>query len=517
MGILLSKRLSTNGLSIHIDEKGIIFQSYDSYKLHTIDPIRALFLSFLHYLSGGRDISTDLIEIAFKCVIAFFGGNPEIYKLKDKILNTTLKKLVRIGKYPRFIAHVASPEKIISGLYNVIDENAYEISLRTLAIDKLNSLLGLVIIPTFKCHLRCLYCYQKTSKINKPIFPERLNGLMKFNIFKKVIDEARDLGLTTVVFTGGEPFLHPRIFDMLKYTYKNDIYTEVSTKFPLKEKDVKKLEGNVDKIQISLDCHIPEIQDKLTQVKGSGEWLLKDIELLSKTNIRLQVNVVVTTYNINYIPDLIEYLYYKGVDVITLSIYGLSITNPNQELRPSRDDYINLAHKIEEKLANFPDTVEDIDYGYISLGDKTILVVSPIYAIRDIFHKKKEDSLLRLGMFNCGAYRSGLAILPDGDVLGCDRMYSLPWYKKLVVGNVKKQSIKEIWYSEKTYQLAKPSRDKFKDTMCFNCELFDYCLSFGFCYLDAYYTSGKMYGPRLNCPKSENYDTLFKKLFGVNC
>ncbi len=62
--------------------------------------------------------------------------------------------------------------------------------------------ITLVINPTMRCNLRCTGCYA---------YSYGQKSDMERDLLNKVLNEARDLGITFVTVTGGEPFLYPEI------------------------------------------------------------------------------------------------------------------------------------------------------------------------------------------------------------------------------------------------------------------------------------------------------------------
>lgn len=64
------------------------------------------------------------------------------------------------------------------------------------------------------CNLRCPMCYTITDE-----FKEKVTvGLMDFNLFKKLIDECKKFKPYSIrISFRGEAFIHPRVFDMIKY------------------------------------------------------------------------------------------------------------------------------------------------------------------------------------------------------------------------------------------------------------------------------------------------------------
>jgi MoaA/NifB/PqqE/SkfB family radical SAM enzyme len=67
----------------------------------------------------------------------------------------------------------------------------------------------LVLSVTSKCNLHCKGCYHQTLRASDKaeISDERL---------ERVIAEARELGISFIVFGGGEPLMRPRVLDVAR-------------------------------------------------------------------------------------------------------------------------------------------------------------------------------------------------------------------------------------------------------------------------------------------------------------
>lgn len=75
------------------------------------------------------------------------------------------------------------------------------------------------------CDLNCPMCYTTTEEFKKMV----KKGLMDIKLFKKLIDECVKNNLYSIRLSlRGEPFLHPDIFEMIKYAKEKGI-KEVST------------------------------------------------------------------------------------------------------------------------------------------------------------------------------------------------------------------------------------------------------------------------------------------------
>ena len=72
----------------------------------------------------------------------------------------------------------------------------------------------LLIEPVSTCNLKCPFCFQTDKSFTKKPFM----GIMKLELFKKVVDEADLLGIGAVTIASrGEPTLHKELDEMLKY------------------------------------------------------------------------------------------------------------------------------------------------------------------------------------------------------------------------------------------------------------------------------------------------------------
>lgn len=80
------------------------------------------------------------------------------------------------------------------------------------------------------CNLRCISCPQRGEMTRK-------RGFMKFDLFKKIIDEASGNVRNIQLHLFGEPLLHPDINKQLEYAYKKGINLGVFTNAGLLTKD----------------------------------------------------------------------------------------------------------------------------------------------------------------------------------------------------------------------------------------------------------------------------------------
>jgi MoaA/NifB/PqqE/SkfB family radical SAM enzyme len=101
------------------------------------------------------------------------------------------------------------------------------------------------MVITRRCNLACGYCseYDKTSS---PV---------PLPVLKRQVDRLKQLGACFLTITGGEPLLHPELFDLLNYARGKFLVVGMITNgYLLTEEAVQKMkQAGLSSIQISID------------------------------------------------------------------------------------------------------------------------------------------------------------------------------------------------------------------------------------------------------------------------
>ena len=89
----------------------------------------------------------------------------------------------------------------------------------------------------------------------------------------------------------------------------------------------------------------------------------------------------------------------------------------------------------------------------------------------------------------CSGNFYSFTILPDGKVTICEELY---WHPKFIIGDLSRQSIKEVWNSGRALELYNISRDQVRDeSKCKSCPEFDTChKTKGVCWKEVLYAYG---------------------------
>lgn len=340
------------------------------------------------------------------------------------------------------------------------------------------------------CATNCIYCYEDKSKI--------VNCTIPLNRIFEIIREAHNLHVNTFDVVGGEFFLYPHWKEVLTELKRNGFNPYLSTKYPLKEEDVKFLAdiGIID-IQVSLDSAIEEnLIPSLHINKGYVEQIANFITTLDKYDIKIMVHSVLTKYNQNV--DDMESVYELIKDLknivhwhIVKADASLYSTTPFEEIEVSKDALTTISDFFKEisNTAKFP-----IQYPHEEEAKKNE-------------KKHSEVDILKIKINNffnrtfCSGLFSSLYILPDGKVTICEQLY---WNQDFIVGDIKKQSLQEIWNSDKANFIFNIKQDDIpEDSACHSCEFFKSCREGRqVCYREVIRKFGKKkwYYPDPTCP-----------------
>ncbi|ORT60100.1 radical SAM protein [Streptomyces sp. CB03238] len=148
------------------------------------------------------------------------------------------------------------------------------------------SLLWLEI--TGKCQLECVHCYAESG-------PDGDHGLMTRQDWLEVIAEARDIGVKTVVFIGGEPTLHPLLGEFVEYALGLGLSVRIVTNLvhvPTGLWDVYVRPGV--SVSVSYYSSDPAAHDAMTRRRGSHRRTVVNLEKAARLGVHV-TGLIITT------------------------------------------------------------------------------------------------------------------------------------------------------------------------------------------------------------------------------
>lgn len=224
------------------------------------------------------------------------------------------------------------------------------------------------------CPNECLFC-SSNSSIHK-------NCIIDIELFKRTVEHFMKLGgIEEISISGGEPFLHNNLFDMVSFCKSNKIKTVIytsgikkRTKIPVEElKDLSPAENKIvemmqksgfseisktefkqlknlglDKVVFDLQAIDVEEYDKLMGTKNYICYALDSILFASLSGLNVDVHYIPNKINYKQFPDLIEVLNIGEVK-------NLSILNfvPQGRGEKNKENLILNAKEMQEFIELF--------------------------------------------------------------------------------------------------------------------------------------------------------------------
>jgi len=160
---------------------------------------------------------------------------------------------------------------------------------------------------TLKCSLSCEHCYQRLS-VKEQLLTERETNL----ILKKLID----WNVEHILFSGGDIFLNPYLFQILRKIGSKFSKINVSlltNGFILSsnkkaQQELKQFTDWKPFVQLSLYSNKPAIHDEITGIKGSFIKTVESIKFLKQNKYSVLVNVVLMKKNFDTRYEIADFL-----------------------------------------------------------------------------------------------------------------------------------------------------------------------------------------------------------------
>ena len=315
---------------------------------------------------------------------------------------------------------------------------------------------------TERCNSRCIHC-RVDSKKTMPTDEESTESI--FQMIDNIIDSWDHQTKKLVFnFTGGEPLLRKDIWEILAYTKKRaepkgHMIAFASNGYLIDDEIAEKLRDHgVGLIFFSLDSTEPEINDLIRRRKGSLELHKRAIEACNKAGILVIISCTVMKQNFDTFIGIKEYAEKLGVYYYFTGIIRVGRAHDNWE-------NIGLTNEQYRKLYDikFGDIIQDIRRG--EAEKIPLMACFDMVPFMEVPASAKDREFLEWGV-GCQSCRCVMGIGIHGDVYPCE------FITTTVLGNLKKQSFKEIYESEMA-SILREHRDRYGK--CGECEHLDLC------------------------------------------
>ena len=280
------------------------------------------------------------------------------------------------------------------------------------------------------CNVKCRQCeyWRLKNYKNEMSIEEWKNALLSIKAF---------VGEFSINFSGGEPFIKKGFIDLLAFCGENGIHSGVTTNGSCmtKENAEKTVAARPFNVNFSVDAPYAELHDYLRGYPGLFAKLSNGIKYLreecDKQGVKFPITVKPTINKLNFrlLPDIVEWAEKMGVTTVNFQPVNRWTQETYEELWVEQEDQEEFA-KVIERLIEMKKNGAPI-----MNSDEILRLMLPH------FREEKapaENMPCRVGLRNYW-------IETDGNVKLCN---DFP-----VIGNVKNESARNIWYGEKAQKI----------------------------------------------------------------
>ncbi|WP_119461663.1 pyrroloquinoline quinone biosynthesis protein PqqE [Rhodospirillaceae bacterium SYSU D60014] len=328
---------------------------------------------------------------------------------------------------------------------------------------------------THRCPLQCPYC-------SNPLELERASNELTTEEWGRVIDEAAEMGMLQIHFSGGEPTVRRDLAVLVKRASEAGLYSNLITSGVLLDAARLKALADVglEHVQLSFQDSEAQSGDRIGGLQGGHEKKVGVARLVRAAGLPLTLNLVVHRQNLDHLDDLLAMaveMDAQRVEIAHVQYYGWALKN-RRALMPTRA-------QLERATATVEAARERL---------KGVLVID--YVVPDYYARRPKACM-------GGWARQFLNISPSGRVLPCHAAESIT---SLTFDTVRERSLQDIWANSDAF-------NKFRGTdwmpePCRSCNRRE--IDWGGCRCQAFALTGEVAATDPACALSPHHEELVR-------
>lgn len=290
---------------------------------------------------------------------------------------------------------------------------------------------------TRTCNLRCIHCYSDSMARQYP-------GELDWDQMKAVVDDLAAYEVPSLLFSGGEPMIHPHFFDLVDYATEKGLKLTISTNGTLitPEKAAKLKEANVAYVGISLDG-IGEIHDHFRGKEGAFEAAVRGFRHCHDVDQKTGLRLTLTRHNVENIERILDFI--EEEEIKRVCFYHLVPAGRGSELQVL--DPSAARHAIDTLIGR----VED--WHARGVHRELLTVTQPADGAYLLLRMEQEnhpnlDQARQLLAWNGGGANSSGRGIANIDTQG--NVHPDQFWQDVLLGNVKRTAFSTIWEEKYT-------------------------------------------------------------------
>ncbi len=314
-----------------------------------------------------------------------------------------------------------------------------------------------------RCNLRCIHCYSDSK--NKP-YP----GELSEEEGKTLIQDLAEFGVPVVLFSGGEPLMHPSILEFVRLAVSKGIRAVISTNGTLLTPEIarKLKEAGASYVGVSIDG-LEQTNDSFRGKQGAFRASLQGIRTCVESGINVGLRLTLTKRNFQDLPGIFELV--ERENIRRVCFYHLVYSGRGGRLREE-----DISH---EETRRAVDRIMDWAMSCHERGlEKDILTVDNhadgVYVYLRMLEEGRSDAeqVRELLLWN-GGNNSGIGI---GNIDSQGNVHPDQFWQDYSFGNVRQRKFEDIWTDTRDPLMAKlKNRKRFLKGKCGRCRWVEMC------------------------------------------
>lgn len=302
---------------------------------------------------------------------------------------------------------------------------------------------------TFKCNLHCKMC----SMQDQMNFLQSQGRQIEIDseAFRRIIKGTKDLGVENILFIGGEPFIRKDLFDLVRYAKSFSLNTIIVTNgILLNENNIREcIESGVDWLSISVDA---ASEEAFSKIRGPNilDKMVNNINLLNKMKKEMgkfSPNIVscstIMNDNLECLTDIVDLC--RNLKMKRVLFQPVVSNNIDQTQRDGNScsfvppERLGVLDKAIDGLIRYKKKSAE-NFNFIANNEKNLKLIKKYFR-----NKIKPKDL------SCYAGYNRLQIVQEGKLYFCVNQEKY----EANFGDVKKDSLKDLWFSKEAKSYRK--------------------------------------------------------------
>jgi len=327
------------------------------------------------------------------------------------------------------------------------------------------------------CNLKCRHCWIAPKfQTEDSVWPS-----LDFELFKDIIKQGKELGLSAVKLTGGEPLIHPDIEKILDHIREQDLRLTIETNGVkcTPELVAKIAQHKKAFISVSLDGVDADTHEWVRGVPGCFDAAVEGIRNLVKAKLRPQIIMSVMKHNCDQLEAVVRLAEKEKAESVKFNLVTPTITRGEQ------------MHKAGETLS-----IKEL----IDLGAWIEKTLDPSTKLRVFYSHptafRPLNKLYSKASGRCGIF-SIIGVLGNGKYALCGIGETVP---ELVFGHAAKDKLADVWNNSKVLEDIRKGLPKDLKGICGDCLMKNNCLAS--CIAMNYYKHKDLFAPHWYCEEA---------------